>query len=510
MVNLSSILGLNNLDCDVPGQDYLVFEYSINNGFSWLPLNAEQPNVICPPANGIFSGSTYTFTSPQFNGTSVKFRMLFGMQAVNEGLRINSLQLFDQPDPDVNQPADQIACSGDQISTIFSGTGSSYTWTNDNTSIGLGASGTGNINFIASNVASTQIGVITVTPQGSCAGTSKMFFITIKPSQIPTFIQVPPICDGGLFVLPTTSNNGINGTWTPTINNTITTTYTFTPDPVFTQPCANLAMMTVVVNENNGCLGGLAINFTNVCDFISVNGTTVGACPENFTVAGCALNYSTNPIVWYSFTPPAGTTTLEIENITTNAFLSIFNSCPAGPATISGGGCLSGAGTNGTPIPVTTGTTYYLAIGINGAPGNVNFEIKYNISIPNNNPCIGGFVPIVLSNGTPLSGQNNACATADNNCAAGVVSNTLWYTLTLSAPFDRITINVTGLTSPSIAIYTQANPCNQTAANEVCNGDGVADFNCLLRVLTLSWWVVLPPMHEISLLQLLREITPVQ
>jgi len=184
VVNFSSIISANNLDCGVSsGQDVLIFEYSLDNGSSWLPLNVAQPNVICPPANGNISGNTYNFTSPSFNGTTVKFRMLFGMQSVTEGLRINSLQLFEQPGPNVNQPANQMACSGDPISTIFNGTGSSYTWTNDNPSIGLGASGTGNISFTGANVVTQEVATITVTPQGVCTGSPKSFTITINPTQ---------------------------------------------------------------------------------------------------------------------------------------------------------------------------------------------------------------------------------------------------------------------------------------------------------------------------------------
>lgn len=63
----------------------------------------------------------------------------------------------------------------------------------------------------------------------------------------PTFTQVPPICEGSfLAALPTTSNNGIVGSWSPAINNMATTTYTFTP----TNPLCSLTQtMTIVVNQ---------------------------------------------------------------------------------------------------------------------------------------------------------------------------------------------------------------------------------------------------------------------
>jgi len=47
---------------------------------------------------------------------------------------------------------------------------------------------------------------------------------------IPSFDSVAPICEGEtLNPLPTTSINGIIGTWLPALDNTTTTTYTFTP-----------------------------------------------------------------------------------------------------------------------------------------------------------------------------------------------------------------------------------------------------------------------------------------
>lgn len=62
----------------------------------------------------------------------------------------------------------------------------------------------------------------------------------------PTFNEIDPICSGTILnPLPITSNNGIQGTWSPSINNTATTTYTFTPNA---GQSATTATMTIVVN----------------------------------------------------------------------------------------------------------------------------------------------------------------------------------------------------------------------------------------------------------------------
>jgi hypothetical protein len=72
--------------------------------------------------------------------------------------------------------------------------------------------------------------------------------ITVNPNITPTFTQVPAICSGAtLSALPTTSNNGVSGTWSPALNNTTTTTYTFTPD---SGQCATTTTMTINVISN--------------------------------------------------------------------------------------------------------------------------------------------------------------------------------------------------------------------------------------------------------------------
>lgn len=73
--------------------------------------------------------------------------------------------------------------------------------------------------------------------------------VVVNPSILPTFDSVDPICSGDtLNELPTTSTNGITGSWSPDIDNTVTTTYTFTPD--LGQECASPATLTIIVNPN--------------------------------------------------------------------------------------------------------------------------------------------------------------------------------------------------------------------------------------------------------------------
>ena len=70
----------------------------------------------------------------------------------------------------------------------------------------------------------------TFTPTAGLCATTTTMTIGVG-STTPTFAQVPPICPGApLADLPTTSNTGVVGTWSPAMDNTVTTTYTFTPN----------------------------------------------------------------------------------------------------------------------------------------------------------------------------------------------------------------------------------------------------------------------------------------
>jgi hypothetical protein len=88
----------------------------------------------------------------------------------------------------------------------------------------------------------------TVAASGGCPGVTTTTSITINAIVIPNFSAVPPICSGAtLSPLPTTSTNGITGTWSPALNNTTTTTYTFTPAA---GQCATMTTLTITVRPN--------------------------------------------------------------------------------------------------------------------------------------------------------------------------------------------------------------------------------------------------------------------
>lgn len=92
------------------------------------------------------------------------------------------------PPPTVQNPGPQELCPGESLMVVFDGTvNPTFNWTNTNTAIGLGASGTGNINFTAANVMGVQTGLVTVVPEeGGCVGAPETFSITVFPAPVMT------------------------------------------------------------------------------------------------------------------------------------------------------------------------------------------------------------------------------------------------------------------------------------------------------------------------------------
>jgi gliding motility-associated-like protein len=148
------------------------------------------------------SGSIASFVGNS-NGSSVNTATITVTPSVNGcASPSKTFNITVNPTPNVIQPANQVLCdNSNTTSVIFNGavSGTTYNWTNSNSSIGLGSSGSGNIpSFIANNNGvATAIATITVIPTvNGCPGTPKMFTITVNP--IPAVVQPADqvLCNG--------------------------------------------------------------------------------------------------------------------------------------------------------------------------------------------------------------------------------------------------------------------------------------------------------------------------
>jgi uncharacterized delta-60 repeat protein len=97
-------------------------------------------------------------------------------------------QLTVKPTPSLPQPSNQTLCAGSatqSVSFVSSLAGSTVSWTNNNTSIGLVGFGTGNIPSFTTinNMNSLQTATIIATPvAGGCSGVARSFAIQVSPS----------------------------------------------------------------------------------------------------------------------------------------------------------------------------------------------------------------------------------------------------------------------------------------------------------------------------------------
>jgi gliding motility-associated-like protein len=98
-------------------------------------------------------------------------------------------------------------------------------------------------------VSNTQSGIYVFSAAAGQCVTPLTFTVTVDPVITPTFSfgTFQSVCIGAnVPVLPTTSLNGINGTWSPAVvDNKVDGTYTFTPSA---GQCANVATFTFEAN----------------------------------------------------------------------------------------------------------------------------------------------------------------------------------------------------------------------------------------------------------------------
>ncbi|SHE91333.1 Por secretion system C-terminal sorting domain-containing protein [Flavobacterium fontis] len=209
------------------------------------------------------------------------------------------------------QPQSQTVCQGGSVTfsvtAANSPSGYLYQWYKNGVSI----SGETNATLTIAAVALTDAATYTVEVLGECGPvlTSDNAVLTVNSPTTPTFNAVNPICIGdSLSALPTTSNNGIVGTWTPALDNTQTTTYTFTPNA---GQCATTASLTITVNSL------VTPTFSPVAPICQ--GAPLAALPTTSTngITGAwSPALDNTQTTTYTFTPDAGqcasTTTLTI------------------------------------------------------------------------------------------------------------------------------------------------------------------------------------------------------
>ena len=303
---------------------------------------------------------------------------------------------------------------------------------------------------------------------------------------VPSFTAVNSICAGGIIEsLPTTSLNGINGTWSPAINNTATTTYTFTPT---IGQCASTTTMTITVTPKS------TPTFTAVSPICS--GEDLAALP---TLSNNSISGSWSPALnnlqttTYTFTPNSnqcGNTTtmiITVNSIPDAGIISGFDSLCVGTAevfvsSVSGGtwsvddNAIATVDQQGEVVGLTSGEvtlSYTVSSG-----GSCNAVASKTIQIINgldmsssSTVCIGSTTTLVptITGGTwsIVSGATNV--TLSNGVVTGRIagSATIGYSITTNIFGCPNSINKT------ITVSARPSAGTLTGSNYVCKNSSV-------------------------------------
>lgn len=343
-------------------------------------------------------------------------------------------------------------CNGTEGSITVSGftPGDTYgvSYTQDTAPIGP-INYTANVNgdIIISNLPAGDYTGFNFTING-CTINDGIVITLVDPVYNPTFTQVGPFCVGDVITLPTTSIEGFTGSWSPAVDNTQTTTYTFMPDA---GQCATVfTPYTVVVNP--------APSVTNVTSNTPI---CVGE-DAVFTVTGSA-----NTTLSYTI----GTGATQTTSIDASGIVTITVAAPAvgnvvlNLSDIDNGACNT-ALTNSSTVVVRALPTVTSLTAVNPSiclgsdaqfiiQGTADATVTYTID--------GGSDQTVVLNASGSATITVSNPTADvvvllSDINDGTCNNTL---------SNTITITVNSVPVPTIDISSLPTCADQTATFEV-------------------------------------------
>ena len=389
------------------------------------------------------------------------------------------------PTPTVNAVSNQTLCNGATTNVVaFSGgvAGTTFSWTNNTPSIGLAASGTGNIgSFSAINNTSAPItATITInTSANGCPGTSTTFTITVNPTPTVNTVSNQTLCNSGTTAAIAFSGAVAGTTYTWTNNNTNI--------GLAASGTGNIGSFTAVNNSNapitatitvntsaNGCPGGsttftITVNPTPTVNAVSnqtlCNGATTNAVAFSGGVAGTTFS-------WMNNTPSIGLSASGSGNI--GSFTAINNTSAPITATIT-----VNTSANGCPGASTTFT-----ITVNPTPtvNTVSNQTLCNGALTNAVAFIGSVAGTTYSwtnsntnIGLAASGSGNIGSfTAVNNTNAPITATITVSTSANGCPGGTTTFTITVNPTPIVNAITNQTLCNGSATNAIAFSGAVA------------------------------------
>ena len=315
------------------------------------------------------------------------------------------------------------------------------------------------------------------TPTAGQCATTAVINITITPKVTPTFTQIGPLCQNSTTpVLPSTSTNGVIGTWSPALISTAigtTTIYTFTPGA---GQCATGTTMSITINPlispTFTQIGSLCLNSSApALPTSSTNMPAITGTWSPVTISTALVGTAT-----YTFTPDAGqcATTATMKITTASQINPTFT--PIGPLCQNSTAPLLSStsinGITGTWSPAAINTTTVATASYTFTPDAGQCAVGTSINVTINaqiTPTFGSIGPLCL-NGLaptlPVSSTNAPAITGTWNLATistAAVGTTI-YTFT-PATGECATRAILGVTvaSPIVPTFTQIGTLCQNA-----------------------------------------------
>lgn len=227
------------------------------------------------------TGTLPSFTAQNTSNSTATGQIVATPTYTNGGVTCSgaafSFEYHINPIPVVNSMSNISICAGSSIGQIpFTGTGTSYEWTNSNTGIGLGPNGTGDIPAFTPTLVNntTTTANIAVTPVYfnyiSCYGTTQNFLITINaPTGSSNMINA---CDSYQLNGQTYTQSGTYSQILPNAfgcDSTITIDLTITESPI--TPIVNVVDDTTLVATQQA---GVTYQWVLCSDLTPVPGAT--------------------------------------------------------------------------------------------------------------------------------------------------------------------------------------------------------------------------------------------